>query len=293
MIKSLVSLLLLVSSYAYSPQMPMGGITGGGAPLTFNQQDVLITANGSVNGTAVSTVNLANTSTTDGAANYTSYDAVATGMTYSTSCVTLPASVPVRGVGTRAAGFAGQSLAMVGTNTFTTTNMSFTGIGVQQIVVISGFMCNTPPVNTPSGQFYDFVLGVGTITPISAVMQMNDGTGASCGTYGWEVEKSGGTTTHSSCNTTPGAGINLYFSMLVNWSNTGTCNGTAAPCAALNLYQTDAKTQIGSTVSLALASDQLGHVNFGNNQGSSTAQTYKFQWLMVDYTNHVWPNIAH
>lgn len=294
--KRIVLSLILFCASA-SAQMPMGGITfAGSTPLAFSPVDVLITANGSTAGTAVTTANLANASTTEIAANYSSVSGAATGMTYAASCVTLPASISVRNGATHPAGFAGQSLALVGTNTFTTSQLDFSGIPVQKIVVYNGFICGLPPANAPSGQFYDLTLGVGTITPISAVLQLNDGTGGPCGQYGMEIEKSGGTTTHSACNTSVTPGSTIYFSMLVNWSNTGTCGAQAAPCAAVNLYTSaaTAASQIGSTITIALtAGDQFGGFWFGNNQGASTASTYKFQWLSVDYTNHVWPNVAH
>ena len=69
-----------------------------------------------------------------------------------------------------------------------------------------------------------------------------------------------------------------------------------APCTRARVYSTNgtAFQQLGSTMAVSMGgSDALGSVYLGNNENGSFAGTYYLQNIMVDYTNHAWPNLPH
>lgn len=73
-----------------------------------------------------------------------------------------------------------------------------------------------------------------------------------------------------------GTGIPTAPTTATLTNGTATCSGTA----------TVSTTQPGTLT--------LANIQIGNNESSTQAgKTTNWQWLMVDYTNHVWPNILH
>jgi hypothetical protein len=102
------------------------------------------------------------------------------------------------------------------------------------------------------------------------------------GTY--KVKSATGTTIGYALNTNPG---------------TYSSGGTAvlpAPCTQANVYTTSGTTftQVGPTMVVSMGgSDKLGVVYLGNNEYGAYAGSYSLQNIMVDYTNHIWPNLPH
>ena len=84
-------------------------------------------------------------------------------------------------------------------------------------------------------------------------------------------------------------------------ANPGTyaSGGTAvlpAPCTQANVYSTSGTTftQVGPTMAVSMGgTDKLGVVYLGNNENGAYAGSYSLQNIMVDYTNHFWPNLPH
>jgi hypothetical protein len=258
----------------------------------FSPVDIFVHMNGTSVGTNVTTTNL-NTGTDFGSSGDSWFQiASPTGtQKFAASQITLPATVTVNGGGTYTCGTATQSLSHAGSSNFTTS--AFGVAGSHQNVTVSAFL-TTPPNQTPSGNLVDEMLVEGNTTPITFTTQFNSGnSGEVCGAYGGEIEKSGGTTVHSGCYT-PAASTLIFVSMHVNYTSTGTCFGAvAAPCAELAAYNVSGGvfTQIGSTISVAGSTDHVGSINFGNNEQATFVNTLFFQDMMVDYTNHVFPNI--
>jgi uncharacterized protein YjdB len=84
-------------------------------------------------------------------------------------------------------------------------------------------------------------------------------------------------------------------------TNPGTyaSGGTAvlpAPCTRGNVYTTSGTTftQVGPTMAVSMGgTDKLGTVYLGNDEYGAYAGSYSLQNIMVDYTNHIWPNLPH
>jgi hypothetical protein len=75
--------------------------------------------------------------------------------------------------------------------------------------------------------------------------------------------------------------------------------GTAslpAPCTRARAYTTSGSTftQLGPTMAVSMdGADALGDLYLGNNENGTFGGTYYLQNIMVDYTNHAWPNLPH
>ncbi len=281
---------------------------------SFFPVDTFINMNGTTVGTAVTDANL--TTGTEGASSGWAA-ATASGQTFAASQIALPANVTVNGGSTHACGFATQSLAMNADVSGVTSQLGFPSN--PQNVVFSGFIANLPPYNSGSGSFYDLIIGSGALHSYSNTLHLDNGPGGPCGAYGFEIESSGGTTARSNCVTGVSAGQTIYYSFHINWTSTGTCgtvlhvpiNGgsnnpiagpAAAPCAEANIYSVSGGkigAQIGYTMAISIpvaaGPDELGEMYLGNNEtatcGSPTCGNFYFQDTMVDYTNHVFPNI--
>jgi len=261
--------------------------------LTFYPVDTFINMNGTAVGTAVTKTNLA--TATEITANYNGFSTASTKEKFGASLVAMPAGITINGGSTHACGYATQSLAHTMTSgSFSTTEMDFPGSHTQ--VTVSGWIINTPPDLGSSAQLYDLTAVVGGINPFDAVVQIANGTSEpACTFYGIEIEASGGTTAHSPCIAISPAST-YYYTMFTNYTSSGTCNGIAAPCAEMNVYTTSGATftQVGSTVAVALGgNDVFDHILYGNNEFGTFSGTLSQQNMMVDYTNHVFPNIPH
>lgn len=293
-----------------------GGGTGGQTTppppscASFFPVDVFVSMNGQSAGTAVTTTNLA--PATEGT--YSGWGAASSAATFGASQATLPANVIIRGTATHACGYATQSLAQNGDVQVTTSQMNFgsqcSGSSCTQATV-SGLIANLPIDHPTSGTFYDMVLLFGGSHSYTATLQLNNGTAGPCSNYGFEIESSspGGQTVHSNCVTGVAATQTVYYSFHSNWTSSGTCGTVShtdtsgdlvtgpapAPCAEGNIYSvsgSDIGAQIGDTMAVQLAgNDVLGGVWLGNNETAHDVGTYYFQWTMVDYTAHVFPNV--
>jgi Big-like domain-containing protein len=93
-------------------------------------------------------------------------------------------------------------------------------------------------------------------------------------------------------------GATISYALKTN-PGTYSSGGTAvlpAPCTRTRVYATSGKafTQLGPTMAVSMdGSDALGVVYLGNDENGTFAGTYYLQNIMVDYTNHAWPNLPH
>jgi len=261
----------------------------------FSPVDLFIDMNGEPAGTTVTSANL--TAATEG----TSIDwaSVTSDETFAASQVALPGSLSIIGGTAYGCGYATQSLAVNEAASFPTSIMNFDNGDTQ--VVASGWIINLPPNQGGAGDLYDYVTLEGEAANAGSVVQVQPGTGESCGAYGMELESySGGSggTSHSPClPITPGSTV--FFSVYVNYGSSGNCNGTGsgnvnAPCEGLHVYTTNGTTftEVGTGVAVALdGTDTLGRMLIGNDENATFSGTSYFQNIMIDYTNHVWPNL--
>ena len=242
--------------------------------------------NGQTAGTAVTTTNLA--AATEGT--YSSWSNASAHQTFQTSQVALPAGITINGGTVHGCGYATQSLAADLTYGLTFSRINFSGS--HSVVVAQGSISNLPPSAGSAGDLMDLMDLLST-HPYTAVMQLQHGTGASCGAYGIEIESAQSGPAHSSCvSVSPGG--TYFFSFIANWSSSGTCGATGAPCAGLMIFSTSGTTftQVGSTVSVALpATDTLSDAFIGQDENATASSTtLYFQNVMFDFTNHIWPN---
>jgi hypothetical protein len=249
--------------------------------------------NGAVPGTPVTVANLE--AGTEVAANYGGWDAISAFQTVGMGQVAMPAGIAINGGATHGCGYATQSLAHDATGNFSVSRLDLEG---KTEVVVGGWVVNLPPDQGAEAQYFDLVVMDGS-NAYSATIQLDSGTEEpACTAYALEVESSGGLATmHSPCNTTVAPGGTYFVQLHLNYTTTGTCAGpVAAPCAEMNVYTTagDVFTQVGSTVGVAMAAtDTTSEIFFGNNEQGTFTGTIYFQNWMVDYTNHVFPNLPH
>jgi hypothetical protein len=258
----------------------------GSTGLSFYFADVFIHMNGTSTGTSVSTANLA--TGTAIAANYYDWDEAAAQETFAAGQVSLPATVSVRNGSTYPAGTATQSIAYDHSAGTSLSRIMFYGYefpSPSTIVVISGYITFAVPNQSPFGSLFDYVVAQPENTGTYAALQLQSGNaGLSCGNiYAVNIE-AGNPTTHSSCITiTPGS--TYYYSFKVDWSSN--------KLASLNIYTT-AFSLVGSVTEALSNADTLDNILIGNNEdGTASGSTSYFQDTMIDYTNHVFPNLPH
>jgi len=254
----------------------------------FYPVDFIITGNGVTQGTAVTTSNLA----TMTLGTYTAWTQAATHQTVGATQGPIPANVGINGTTGLTCITPTQSLAQ--DNTFAGGNPEIsiaTFTTSATIAVISGFMTPGPLNGTvgQTGSLFDAVVILGN-TALYAVVQLDSGSsGLSCGNiYAYTIETGPTSVTHSGCITVTSQ-VRIWYTMKFDM--------TSNKLASLNIYAVNGRTftQIGSTVTIALANtDTLSQIWVGNHEaGTSAGQTTYIEDLMVDYTNHVFPNIPH
>jgi hypothetical protein len=144
--------------------------------------------------------------------------------------------------------------------------------------------CASQPVTkaTWASGFATITMGSNIINTGSAVTVSGMAPSGYNGTY--KVASATGATISYALKTNPGA-----------YSSGGTAV-LPAPCTRARVYATSGKafTQLGPTMAVSMdGSDALGVVYLGNDENGAFAGTYYLQNIMVDYTNHAWPNLPH
>ena len=280
--------------YAVVALLPVAGYAQCPA---FSPVDVFLNFNGASAGTTVTTANLqASTEGTGG-----TWSTANSLMSLQASKVALPGSVSVNGGAAHGCGYATQSMAIIENTPGPghTSELDFYNSKTQ--VVTSGWIVNLPPNQGGAGDLFDYIVYESASNAGSGVTQIQPGTGLTCTTGTppfMEMEAYDGSTNHSlPCIPVPASGT-VYFSHLMNYGTTGNCNGTAsgnvsAPCEGIYVYTTSGTTftKIGSAAIQLDGSDSQGLMLFGNNETASFTGTSYFQNIMIDWTNHVWPNL--
>jgi hypothetical protein len=152
------------------------------------------------------------------------------------------------------------------------TNWTTTGSCMNQAVTNASWASSTATVTVGSN-----VINTGSKVTISGVTPSGYN-----GTY--SVKSATSKTISYALSTNPGT----YAS-----------GGTAilpAPCTQANVYSTTGTTftQVGPTMAVSMGgTDKLGVVYLGNNENGAFTGSYSLQNIMVDYTNHIWPNLPH
>ncbi|HTF62396.1 MAG TPA: Ig-like domain-containing protein, partial [Edaphobacter sp.] len=152
------------------------------------------------------------------------------------------------------------------------TNWTTTGACMNQPVTNASWTSSTATITVGKN-----IINTGSTVTVSGMTPSGYN-----GTY--QVISATGTTISYALNTNPG---------------TYSSGGTAvlpAPCTQANVYSTSgtAFTQVGSTMAVSMGGkDVLGSIRLGNGENGAFAGTYDFQNIMVDYTNHIWPNLPH
>lgn len=262
---------------------------------SFFPVDVFINMNGQTPGTTVTTTNLgaATEGTTSGWSQATTFE------TFAVSRVSFPYAVQVQGGTYHGCNYATQSLAFNAAGTLQNSKLDIGGSHGE--IVASGVLSNLPPLNSGSGSFYDLMLLQGS-NGNAAVLQLNNGNSGYCGGYGFGIEWSVLTERTTTClKTGISAGMDVFYTMHANFTSTGTCAGldgvVNAPCAEATFY-TISGNQIGAkigdaiAVATASATTTMATLWLGNNETASAAgSTYYFQDVMLDWTNHTYPNV--
>jgi hypothetical protein len=241
-------------------------------------------------GTTVSTANL--DSATEGVG--VSWSTATSQETFAASQVALPGSISIKGLSTHPCGYATQALAVNEAASMPTSEIDFPAGHTQ--VVVQGWLVDLPPDAGGAGDLFDNVVTVGANVNAGGVVQIQPGSGLTCGAYGLELESYSGNggTTHSPCiAVTPGSTI--FYSHYMNFGSSGpSCLTVSPPCEGLYAYTTNGATftQIGSGVAIKLnGTDTLGRSLVGNNENATESGKLDFQNTMWDYTNAKWPNL--
>lgn len=207
--------------------------------------------------------------------------ATPTGMTFNVSQGDMGGSITVAGT-TYPYGTATQAVALNGANNFTyATGTVSSG---QRIVVGNGFLTVNAANAGFNGHNWDFFILTSADSSATVVLQFNNGAGpGSC--YCLYVETNGGSgfIGRSTSTIAIAAGHRYAFSLLFDETN-----GTAK----LALFDpSNGFAQVGSTITQAQETGQnFAGLRFGNAEtGTSTGPTF-FEDIMLDWTNHVFPN---
>lgn len=251
---------------------------------SFSPVDQFVTMNGQTVGSAVTTTNLA-----AGTEGMSSWSRASSHETFGPSQVAMPAAVTVNGGVTHDCGFATQSIALDDAGNQNNGGFSnLTPASGHSVMVVSGWISNLPPNQGSSGSLWDLVK-LDTGGGSEAIVQLVSGTDqpqSNCSAYGIEIERTAGGTAHSACITVSPGGT-YFFSFKVDFS--------ATALASLSLYTTNGAvfTQVGSTVTRTLgATGTISTIFVGNAEfGTAPGVTTYFQNIMVDWTNHVFPNV--
>ncbi len=252
--------------------------------LGFYAQDVLITGLGASIGTALSTTNLLASTEISSALDTTLWTVADSAGTISAGFLSnLPVSIPITNGPTHGCGFLTQALAH---DNSVNLHVSTVKLPAPSIVTISGWW-NPSRAAGGTNPLIDIIQLV--TASGSAVMQFQQVT-TTCGAVGFEIEATWGGTFHSSCITASGTGGPYYFSFQ--------SDRTATLLATLAVYTTSGGvfTELaGSPVTLALggSANTITGANIGQNETGSNTGFDKFQNIMIDYTNHVQPNLPH
>ncbi len=253
--------------------------------LSFYPQDILITGLGAANGTAVTAVNLLSSTELASALSVTFWTlADANGTIGANFLGGLPASIPITNGPTHNCGFPTQTLQYDNT---VNLHKSTVAVPSPSILTISGWLLPSRAAGTASGNLIDLVQ-VTTATG-SAVFQYQQ-VASTCGAPGFEIEATWGGTFHSSCISASGGGGPYFFSMQVDRS--------ATLLATLAVYTTSGGvfTELsGSPVTRVLggSANAITTVSIGNGETGTNIGADRFQNVMIDYTNHVQPNLPH
>jgi len=209
------------------------------------------------------------------------------GVVSSTSAFTVAASqggmggsINVNGV-TYPVGTPTESLALNNNSNFTyvTTNSSSFQSGLRTVVA-NGFITFGPANAGFNGQNSDLVLLNDTNSSAAVVLQLNNGQPSYC----VRIETNGTNGVQRSPNITLAPGHRYSFSLLFDES------GGTAKLAMFDPSNNFA--QVGSTVTVvqdtgfSFASFRFGNAEVGTSGGTTTY----FEDLMLDWTNHVFPN---
>ncbi len=252
--------------------------------LGFYTQDIFITGLGASVGTALSTTNLLASTEIATALDTTLWTVADSAGTIGADFVgNLPVSVPITSGPTHGCGFS--TLSLVHDNSIN-LHVSTVKLPSPSIVTVSGWYNPARPGGgtNPLVDLVQVVTATG-----SAVFQFQQNT-STCGAVGFEIEATWGGTFHSSCITASGTGGPYFFSFQVD--------RTATLLATLAVYTTSGGTfteLAGSPVTRVLggSANVITGANIGNNETGTNTGSDKFQNIMIDYTNHVQPNLPH
>jgi hypothetical protein len=206
----------------------------------------------------------------------------------STSAFTIAASqgsmggsIIVNGV-TYPVGTPTQSLALNNSSNFTyvTTSSSFPS-GIRMVVANGFITLGYANAGTVGGKYSDLILLNDTNSAAAVILQFNNGNPCYC----VDLETNGTNASHRTTTTIPVTQGHRYsFSLLFD-----EINGTAK----LALFDPSNNfAQVGSTLSLIQDTGfDFAHLRFGNAEtGTSSSATTYYEDIMLDWTNHVFPN---
>lgn len=147
----------------------------------------------------------------------------------------------------------------------------------QQIITWSGWITFGAPLSNNSNDLYDYLV-VGNFSGQYACLQLLAGIG---GSYQLNIE-TGSPTDHSNyVSITPGA--TYWITLLVDY--------TANKVAKANIYD-ETFHQVGDTIIGNLpATGDIWGIRVGQNESTEGVGTSYIEGMLLDYTNHVWPNV--
>ena len=255
----------------------VAGNTPAPSSLAYYPVDVFVTMNGTTTGTAVTAGNLA----TGSLGTYSSWTAASSGETFQASFCSLTGSVTVNGGSTYPASTATQILQQDNTVSGQQSHLNITTSKTK--ATISG--CIKPNMTAGGFAFYDLVYLVNN-NGNTAALQIDNQSPPVIRVEG----AGGGESTTRSSNLTISLGTIYWFSMQADWT-------PGTPQGQFDLYTVSGTsyTLIG-TRSVALVStspNTLQYASWGNAENGADGGTTGFQDMLLDYTNAVWPNIAH
>jgi hypothetical protein len=256
---------------------PNGIVAPGTVSVAYYPVDVFVTMNGTTTGTAVSAGNLA----TGSVGTYSSWTAATSGETFHASQASLTGSITVTGFSTYPASTATQSLAQDNTVSGQQSQLNISTSKTK--ATISGWIY--PNMTAGGFAFYDLVYLVNN-NGNTLALQIDNQSPAVI-----RLEGAGGGESTTRCsNTTISLATLYWFSMQADWTS-----GT--PQGQFKLYTVSGTsyTQV-ATCTVALVSttpNSLQYASWGNAEAGADGGATYFQDMMLDYTNAVWPNIAH
>jgi hypothetical protein len=190
-------------------------------------------------------------------------------------------SIIINGV-TYPVGTPTQSLALNNSSNFTyvTSNNVFSSLALQQVVANGFITLGYANAGTVGGKYSDLVLLNDTNSAAAVILQFNNGNPCYC----VDMETNGTNGSHRSSTIPVTQGHRYSFSLLFD-EITG--------IAKLALFDPSNNFgQVGSTLSLIQDTGfDFAGLRFGNAEtGTSSGATTYYENLMLDWTNHVFPN---